>query len=153
MKVARTNRLVTAALALVAMLVAVGSAGAAISKAQIAQANRALELRSQAMDQRYHADALNALQLRSQALDRRYAATPAGTAAAAKRALELRGEAMNRRYHLGSYALIVRPSNGFDWADAGVGSAAMLGLVLVVSGLALGARRYRHPQTGTARTT
>ena len=157
----RRNRLGTAALTLGAMLVVVGSAGATISKTQVAQANRALAIRSQAMDQRYHTAALRALQVRSEALDRRYqlggsTATPApavGTAAAAQRALMIRGDALNRRYHLGTYALVVRPSNGFDWTDAGVGGAGTLGLVLVAAGLAVGARRYRHVHQGHAQTS
>ena len=155
----RRNRLGTAALTLGAMLVAVGSAGATVSKTEVAQANRALQIRSQAMNQRYHTAALNALQVRSEGLDRRYhlggsTRTPTvATGAAAQRALMIRSDALNRRYHLGSYAVVVRPAGGFDWGDAGVGGAATLGLVLVAGGLVFGARRFRHVHPGQAQTS
>ena len=142
MNVTRRNRLGTAALTLGAMLVAVGSAGGTVSKTEVAQANRALEIRSQAMNHRYNTAALNALQIRSQALDRRYhlgASTPmqaVDTGAAAQRALAIRSDALNRYYHLGSYVMgRFRPaSRSSDWADAGVGGAATLGLLLVAGG-------------------
>jgi hypothetical protein len=155
----RRTRLGTAALTLGAMFVFVYSAGATISKTEVAQANRALEIRSEAMNQRYHTAALNALQVRSEALDRRYhlgGSTPTqavDTGAAAQRALMIRSDALNRHYHLGSYAVVVRPSNGFDWTDAGVGGAATLGLVLVATGLAVGTWRYRHVHPGHAQTS
>ena len=159
MKVTRKNRIGTAALTLGALLVAVGPAAATVSKTEAAQANRALVVRSQAMDQRYDTAALNALQIRSQALDQKYglggqttAPAPA-SAATAQRALQIRSDALNRYYHLGTYAVVVRPANGFDWADAGVGGAATLGLVLVAGGLALGARRYRHDHQGQPQTS
>ena len=158
MNVTPRNRLGTAALTLGTMLVAVGPAAATVSKTEVAQANRALEIRSQAMNHRYNTAALNALQIRSQALDRRYhlgASTPTqtvDTGAAAQRALAIRSDALNRYYHLGSYAVIVRPAGGFDWADAGVGGAATLGLVLVAAGLTVGARRHRQMHPGSPQT-
>jgi hypothetical protein len=159
MKVTGKNRIGTAALTLGAMLVAAGPAAATVAKTEAAQANRALVIRSQAMDQRYDTAALNALEIRSQALDRRYglggqATTPSGDpAAAAQHALQIRSDALNRYYHLGTYAVVVRPANGFDWADAGVGGAATLGLVLVAGGLVLGARRHRHEHPGQPQTS
>jgi len=153
MKVTRKNRIGTAALTLGAMLVAVGPAAATVSKTEVAQANRALEIRSQAMDQRYNTAALNALQVRSEVLDRTYGLGQGSSTTAANRALQIRSDALNRYYHLGSYAVVVRPANGFDWADAGVGGAATLGLVLMAGGLALGARRYRHMHPGQTQTS
>jgi len=155
MKVTRKNLFGTAALALGAMFAVVGPAAATGSNTQAARANRALEIRSQAMDQRYNTAALNALQLRSEALDRKYglggaAPAPAVDTAAATRALQIRSDAMNRYYHLGSYAVVVRSTDGFDWTDAGVGGAATLGLVIVAGALALGTRRYRHVHPGQA---
>lgn len=40
----------------------------------------------------------------------------------------------------------VSPSsrNGFDWGDFGIGAATMLGLMLLVTGLGVGARAARH---------
>jgi hypothetical protein len=154
MKLTPQNRLGTAALTLCAMLV-VAAPAAAFSKSEVAQANRALAIRSQAMDQRYHTAALNALELRSEALDRQYhlgsgSSAPAVDVGAARRALEIRGEALNRYYRLGSYAVVVRPANGFDWGDAGLGGAATVGLVLIAGGLAYGARRFRHVHPGQA---
>jgi hypothetical protein len=155
MKVTRKNLLGTAALALGAMLAAVGPAAATGSNTQAARANRALEIRSQALDQRYNTAALNALQLRSEGLDRTYHLGGGGTApavdtTAATRALQIRSDALNRYYHLGGYAVVVRSTDGFDWTDAGVGGAATLGLVLVAGALALGTRRYRHLHQGQA---
>jgi hypothetical protein len=92
---------------------------------------RALELRSEALDQKYH---LGAFRIAN------------GYSAQAERALMLRSDGLNRKYHLGRYA-IVRPTQqattGFDWGDAGIGSAATLGLVLAAIGATVGVRRHR----------
>jgi hypothetical protein len=111
-------------------------------------AQRALEIRSQAMNDKYNLDALNALQIRSDALNRRYQlgvhtnSTPVGNEAAL-RALAMRGKAMNVHYRLGSYAVVRQSSNGFDWTDATVGGAVVFGFVLIGGGVAVGARRFR----------
>jgi hypothetical protein len=39
---------------------------------------------------------------------------------------------------------------GFDWADAGVGAAAMLGVTLLAVGLAIALGPRRRPASGTA---
>jgi hypothetical protein len=100
----------------------------------------------------------NALQLRSQALDQKYhlgayrSTSPSGDSAQAERALMIRSDALNRKYRLGRYAL-VRPTqqaSGFDWGDAGIGSAATLVVVLVAIGATIGARRYRIQHSATA---
>jgi hypothetical protein len=69
----------------------------------------------------------------------------AGGDAAAMRALMLRSEALDRKYHLGRYAVapLARQSGGFDWGDAGIGAAAILGLVLFAGGAVLGTRKRR----------
>jgi len=36
----------------------------------------------------------------------------------------IRSDALNQRYQLGRYS-VVRVSNGFDWADAGIGGCVM----------------------------
>ena len=45
----------------------------------------------------------------------------------------------------------VREPSGFDWADAGMGAAAGIGLVLVGAGTALTAARLRRRSVGAAR--
>jgi len=47
-----------------------------------------------------------------------------GTAAQALNAVKIRSDALNQRYQLGRYS-VVRVSNGFDWADAGIGGCVM----------------------------
>jgi hypothetical protein len=76
------------------------------------------------------AAAIQALVARGDALNRLhhlgvYARPPAQEL----RALRLRGQALNRIYGLGAYAPPSAP--GFDWADAGIGSAATLGVLLL----------------------
>jgi hypothetical protein len=94
---------------------------------------------------------------------------PAAKAAVIKAEM-LRGDALNQKYHLGKYAppslqqlqairrrsvemnryyglgsFARQPASGFDWGDAGIGGAAVLGAVLLVlaaTGLAL--RRRQH---------
>ena len=73
---------------------------------------------------------------------------PAGMTNAEYRALMLRSEALNERYGLGGTHVVAaspRPAvtvaeGGFAWRDFGLGAAAMLGLVLVASGLVAGSR-------------
>jgi hypothetical protein len=69
----------------------------------------------------------------------------AGGDATAIRALMLRSEALNRKYHLGQYAAtpLPRQSDGFGWRDAGIGGAAILGLVLFAGGVLLATRKRR----------
>jgi hypothetical protein len=43
-------------------------------------------------------------------------------------------------------------TDGFHWSDFGIGAGAMLGLVLLVAGLSLGALSMRH-RSGTLRTS
>ncbi len=77
---------------------------------------------------------------------------PAGMTKAEYRALMLRSEALNRQYGLGSgtykpaamgwqeYRATVA-ENGFVWGDFAIGAAAMLGLVLVATGVFAATRR------------
>jgi hypothetical protein len=100
----------------------------------------------------FSAQEWNAIQLRSEALDQKYLLgayrIAKGDGAQAERALMLRSDALNRKYHLGRYAIVrqTRQASGFDWGDAGIGSAATLGLVLAAIGATAGARRYRAVQ-------
>ena len=94
-----------------------------------------------------------ALMLRSEALNERYGLgsgtyKPAAMSWPEYRALVLRSEALNQKYGLGGTHVVAaspRPAvtvaeGGFAWGDFGLGAAAMLGLVLVASGLVAGSR-------------
>ena len=99
----------------------------------------------------YSAQEWNAIQLRSEALDQKYhlgvyrTANVGGDSTQAERALMLRSDALNRKYHLGRYAIVrsTRRASGFDWSDVGIGAAALLGLALLAGGATLGVRRRR----------
>jgi hypothetical protein len=94
-----------------------------------------------------------ALMLRSEALNERYGLgsgthKPAEMSRREFRALALRSEALNRKYSLGGTHVVAaspRPAvtvaeGGFAWGDFGLGAAAMLGLVVMASGLVAGSR-------------
>jgi hypothetical protein len=49
-------------------------------------------------------------------------------------------------------APVVVVDDGFEWSEFGIGAGAMLGLVLLVAGLGLGALAVRH-RSGTLRTS
>jgi hypothetical protein len=90
---------------------------------------------------------------RAQAMDRYYklgAYSPAATAA--KRAEERRAQAIDRYYKLGRYA-VIRVSNGFVWADAGIGAGAMLGAIILAGGLAVAVRRRTGGKASFPSTT
>jgi hypothetical protein len=107
-----------------------------------------------------------ALMLRSQALNDKYGlgkpvGKPTGMSQAEYRALMLRSQALNEKYGLGGSAKVAAPSsqheaqivssNDFAWGDFGIGAAAMLGLVLLATGLIAGGRRGRRaPRTRTS---
>jgi hypothetical protein len=111
-------------------------AGPVIPQGYTAQQWKALQLRSDALNRKYHLGA--------------YRNVSAGSGQA-ERALMLRSVALNRKYHLGGYALVrVTRSGGFDWGDAGIGSAATLGLVLAAVGATAGLRRFRSVEHGRA---
>jgi hypothetical protein len=172
----RTTHLRVAALTIGVALVAAAPAGAKPGPLQIRSealnqkydiaAMSALQARSEALNQRYHlgvapspvvaSSAMHALQARSEALNQQYnigaARTPVSTTGAVQ-ALSVRGEALNQRYHLGQYAVVAPSTSGFDWFDAGVGSVAAFGAVLIAGGIAVGARRYRTTHLSPARTS
>jgi hypothetical protein len=99
----------------------------------------------------YSAEEWNAIQLRSEALNQKYhlgayrTVNVGGDSAQAERALMLRSDALNRKYHLGRYS-IVRPTrepSGFDWNDLGIGVAALIGLALFAGAATLVLRKRR----------
>ncbi len=60
------------------------------------------------------------------------------------RAIQRRSIAMNRYYGIGQFAQPAAP--GFDWGDAGIGGAAVLGMVLLAAaGGAVAVRRRQSP--------
>lgn len=74
-------------------------------------------------------------------------------------ALVARSEALNNRYGLGATSSpgietakpVVSPGATFDWADFGIGAAAMLGLLLLTGGLVVGSRYGRRlPRAGVS---
>jgi hypothetical protein len=93
-----------------------------------------------------------ALMLRSEALNEKYGLgsgtlKPAAMSRPEYRALVLRSQALNAKYGLGSRQVVASPrpavtvaQDGFVWGDFALGAAAMLGLVLVVTGLVVGSR-------------
>jgi hypothetical protein len=93
-----------------------------------------------------------ALMLRSEALNEKYglgasAAKPAAMTWPEYRALMLRSKALNAKYGLGGSHATAAPrraitiaQGGFAWSDFGLGAAAMLGLVLLATGVVAGRR-------------
>jgi hypothetical protein len=67
-----------------------------------------------------------------------------GAIAAARREVVLRPDDRADRRLPGSTAPVAQPASGegFDWVDAGVGSAATLGLIVLVAGISV--LRLRH---------
>jgi hypothetical protein len=107
----------------------------------------ALKARSEALNRQYAP--LRAIALRSEALNQKYGlgdSATGGTPSQALRAIQVRSDALNQQYKLGTYA-VVRVGNGFDWADAGIGAAGMLGIVLVGGGIAIAVRKVSVPST------
>ena len=93
-----------------------------------------------------------ALLLRSEALNRQYGLgetqKPASTSRQAYRAIGLRSQALNAKYGLGGARVVASTppavtvaETGFVWGDFAIGAAAMLGLVLVATGVVAATRR------------
>lgn len=122
---------------------------------------QAVRARAEATNQYFHlgaySSARGAAQLaeerRSQAMNRYFhLGVYASSSPAAQQAELRRNEAINRYYRTGSYAVITT-SNGFDWADAGIGAGAMLGLIVLAGGLTVVARRRTVREPSSPRTT
>jgi hypothetical protein len=157
---------VLAALAVLAALTGVAQAAtskpAGMSKAEY----RALVIRSDALNQKYGlgkwqgvpegmtAAEYRALVIRSEALNQKYGlgkwqGVPEGMTPAEYRALMIRSEALNKQYSLGKWstASTAQPPTGstnhFAWGAFGIGAVAMLGLVLLASGVFVASRYSR----------
>jgi hypothetical protein len=138
MKISTTARRIPAALALIAVLAAVGGvgqAGASRPAGMSKGAYRSLVIRSQALDQKYRLGA--------------WKNVPQGMSLGAYRALVIRSEALDKRYAGTQKALAVvrTPSSsahGFSWSAFGIGAVAMLGLVLLATGAIVASRSTRE---------
>ena len=94
-----------------------------------------------------------ALMLRSEALNQQYGLgsgtyKPTAMGRQEYRALALRSKALNAKYGLSGARVVASPppavtvaENGFVWGDFAIGAAAMLGLVLVATGVFAVTRR------------
>lgn len=117
--------------------------------------------RADGMNRYYHLGAYSssgatlqqALQRRSEAMNRFYhLGAYASSSPAVKQADLRRSLAINRFYRTGSYT-VISTSNGFDWADAGIGAGVMFGLILLAGGLAVGTHRRTVREPSSARSS
>jgi hypothetical protein len=126
---------ISVAIALAAPIQASSSKPIGMSKAE----HRALMLRSEALNKRYHLGT--------------YSRAAQGTTAPEYRALMIRSEALNKKYHLGSWAVApasasMSTAGDFSWSAFGIGAAVMLGVVLLASAGIVGGRYGRRvPRT------
>ena len=102
--------------------------------------------------QRLTAQQLKNVRARAEATDRYYHLGRYNRAAVALRGEKRRAEAIDRYYHLGRYA-VIKPPSSFEWADAGIGAAAMLGAIMLVAGLTAVVSRRRSGKPGFPSTS
>ncbi len=103
-----------------------------------------------------------ALIIRSEALNQKYRlgewkSVPQGMTPAEYRALMIRSEALNKQYGLGKWSTATAArtatgsTHGFSWGAFGIGAVAMLGLVLLATGVIVGSRYSRDaPRVSTS---
>jgi hypothetical protein len=136
MKSSKTHRIATVLAAIVALAAVTSVAQAATSKpAGMSKAEyRALMLRSEALNQKYHLGTS--------------ASATQGMTPAEHRALMIRSEALNKHYGLGKWskyatAQATTSTSGFSWGAFGIGAVAMLGIVFLAAGVVAGSRYTR----------
>jgi hypothetical protein len=136
MKISTTAQRIAAIVVAIAALAVAGVAQAATSRpAAMSKAEyRALVIRSEALNQKYHLG--------------QWQGVPQGMTPSEYRALVVRGEALNKQYGLGKWSKAsatqsTSSTQGFSWGAFGIGAVAMLGLVLVGIGVIAG-NRQRH---------
>jgi hypothetical protein len=161
----KTHRIATVLAAIVALAAITGTAQAATSKpAGMSKAEyRALMLRSEGLNEQYRLGEwkgvpkgmtpaeYRALTIRSEALNEKYRlgtwkGVPQGMTPAEYRALMIRSEALNKQYKTTATAAVRTPTvstDGFSWGAFGIGAVAMLGLVLLASGVFVRSRHSR----------
>lgn len=149
MNITRTTARIAALLGTTVVVVAVAASAQASSSKPAAMSKaeyQALMSRSEALNARYG----NAVtRLSPQQFKALYEAGGDRLAPEELAALVARSQALNSRYGLGGTSgpavdtqqPAVSPGSTFDWADFGIGAAAMLGLLLLAGGLIAG-RRY-----------
>jgi hypothetical protein len=138
---------------------ATAQAGSGTTQGLTAQQLKAVQARAQAMDRYYHLGAFSPAALarqaeerRARAMDRYYHLDGSGLTAQQLKGDRARAEATDRFYHLGRYA-VIQSSSSFQWSDAGIGAGAMLGTILVASGLAVALRRRGGVKLSIPRST
>jgi hypothetical protein len=136
MKISTTAQRIAAIVVAIAAVAVAGVAQAATSRpAAMSKAEyRALVIRSEALNQKYHLG--------------QWQGVPQGMTPSEYRALVVRGEALNKQYGLGKWSKAsatqsASSTQGFSWGAFGIGAVAMLGLVLVGIGVIAG-NRQRH---------
>jgi hypothetical protein len=145
-----THRIAVVLAALVALVAVTSIAQAGNSKpAGMTRAEyRALILRSEGLNQKYHLG--------------QWKNVPQGMTSAEYAALMARSEGLNKVYGVGQRTgpivsektagliqpepaqTVVASTDGFDWSDAGIGAAGAFGLVLLAGGLVAGSRHTRQ---------
>jgi hypothetical protein len=148
MKISRTTARIAALLGTMVVVAAVAASGQASSSKPAAMSKaeyQALMSRSEALNARYG----NAVtRLSPQQFKALYEAGGDRLAPQELVALVARSQALNSRYGLGATSgrgvdtqqPVVSPGAAFDWADFGIGAAAMLGVLLLAGGLIAGRR-------------
>jgi hypothetical protein len=138
MKISSTGHRIAAVIALVVILTAVGGVGRAAGSRPAGMSKAAYEslaVRSAGLDEKYRIGA--------------WKGVPQGMTLAAYRALAVRSEALDKRYGLGTEKTVSVArtrsvsTREFSWGAFGIGAVAMLGLVLVATGLLAGAHYGR----------
>ena len=152
MNISRSTARIAALLGTMVVVAAVAASAQASSSKPAAMSKaeyQALMSRSEALNARYG----NAVtRLSSQQFKSLYEAGGDRLAPQELVALVARSEALNSRYGLGATSgpgvgtekPVVSPGATFDWADFGIGAAAMLGLLLLAGGLIVGSRYGRR---------
>ena len=144
MKISTTAQRIAAIVVAIAALAVAGVAQAATSRpAAMSKAEyRALVIRSEALNQKYHLG--------------QWKGVPQGMTPSEYRALVIRGEALNKQYGLGKWSKAsatqsTSSTHGFSWGAFGIGAVAMLGLVLLGTGVVAGSRqRHNAPRVRTS---
>jgi hypothetical protein len=138
MKISSTGHRITAVLAVIVILAAVGGVGRAAASRPAGMSKAAyqsLAVRSAGLDEKYRIGA--------------WKGVPRGMTLAAYRALAIRSEALDKYYGLGKWktASVAQTrsvsTHEFSWGAFGIGAVAMLGLVLLATGAVAASRSTR----------
>jgi hypothetical protein len=145
MKISSTGHRITAVLAVIVILAAVGGVGRAAASRPAGMSKAAyqsLAVRSAGLDEKYRIGA--------------WKGVPRGMTLAAYRALAIRSEALDKYYGLGKWktASVAQTrsvsTHEFSWGAFGIGAVAMLGIVLVGIGVVAGSRQRHNAPISTS---